>query len=79
MEEKTKRGVLAIRSDGSQSKVEINGTPADILFNWIALTCQVCQVLKIPELALAGMLPQMVADYSRTIKAKNGVEVRVKK
>lgn len=79
MENRTKRkkGTLSITTDGEQSQVQISGTPADIMFNWTALTHQVSETLGIEPVALAVGLPQLVSDYKRTISAKNGVKMEV--
>lgn len=66
MNGKVRGGTLLIRTSGDQSEVEIAGTPADIMFNWTALTRQVCKHLDLPPIALAAMLPQLISDYQRT-------------
>lgn len=38
-------GTLLIRTAGDQSEVEVSGTRMDIIFNWTALTNQICQTI----------------------------------
>ena len=63
MNGRTRKGTLLITTQGDQSQVEIAGTPTDIMFNYTALTTQICKTLNLPPLALAGMLPKLVDDY----------------
>ena len=65
MDKKMMGGTLLIRTSGDRSNVEISGTKADILFNWTALTHQICKTAGIPPIALAAMLPQLVSDYQQ--------------
>ncbi len=58
-------GRLCIESSGLQSKVEVQGKPSDIMFNWVALTHTICKDLGMPPLALAGMLPTLIEDYQK--------------
>ncbi len=77
MERKVKCGTLAITTRGNQSETEISGTGLDIMFNWIALTHQVCKTLNVPPTVLAAMLPQAIADYHRN-DLKCEIKVAVK-
>ena len=50
-------GTLLIRTVGDQSEVEVSGTRMDIIFNWTALTNQICQTIGAPPIALAAITP----------------------
>ena len=63
MEGKIRGGILLIRTVGNQSEVEVSGTRMDIIFNWTALTNQICQTIGAPPTALAAMLPRLSSDY----------------
>ena len=79
---KTRGGKLSITTQGDRSQVEVAGTPVDIIFNWTALTNQVCKTLGVPPIALAAMLPQMVSEYQGTAlksEMRMGGEVRAVK
>lgn len=65
MQGKVRSGKLSIETHGSESTAEISGCGEDIIFNWIALTNQICKALHIPPAALAVSMPGMVADYER--------------
>lgn len=54
-----------IRTAGDGSEVEISGTAQDIMFNWTALTNQVCKTFNIPPALLAMSMPQMIRDYQQ--------------
>ncbi|MCI8538275.1 MAG: hypothetical protein HFF18_06375 [Oscillospiraceae bacterium] len=65
MDKNIRGGTLLIRTAGEQSNVEISGTRTDIIFNWTALTNQICQTIGLSPLALAVMMPEMISDYRR--------------
>jgi len=58
-------GKLSISTNGDEAAVEIAGTGTDILFNWTALTYQVCREMGISPVILAASMPHMIADYER--------------
>ncbi len=57
MDTNVRGGTLLIRTAGDQSM--------DIIFNWTALTNQICQTIGAPPIALAAMLPGLISDYQR--------------
>lgn len=54
-----------IRTVGDSSEVEISGTAQDIMFNWTALTNQVCKTFDIHPALLAMSMSQMIRDYQQ--------------
>lgn len=58
-------GKLCIETNGDRSTVEIAGTPSDLLFNWTALTYQICKSLHTDPLSLALVMPGMLRDYEQ--------------
>ena len=56
-------GVLSIRTDGDRSDVVVGGTKEGVLFNWVALTHQVCKSLNVSPVLLAASMPGAIADY----------------
>ena len=70
MEKKSK---LYIEKEGDRANAEIVGTPAEIMFNWAALTNQIGLKLHLDPMQLAFMLPGLIASYQRTLR--NAVEV----
>ena len=52
MDRNVRGGTLLIRTVGDQSEVEVSGTRMDIIFNWTALTNQICQTIGVPPIAL---------------------------
>lgn len=58
-------GKLCIETNGDQSTVEVAGTGKDILFNWTALTHQICRQLDVEPSILALAMPGMLRDYER--------------
>lgn len=65
MNNKVRDGTLLIRTAGDQSSVEVSGTRMDIIFNWTALTNQICQTIGAAPIVLAAMLPGLISDYQR--------------
>ena len=65
MERKSK---LYIETDKGRSEAEIAGTPAEIMFNWAALTNQIGLKLHLDPMQLAFMLPGLIASYQRTLR-----------
>lgn len=65
MDRNVRGGTLLIKTAGAQSEVEVSGTRMDIIFNWTALTNQICQTIGVPPIALAAMLPGLISDYKR--------------
>ena len=65
MERKSK---LYIETDKGRSEAEIAGTPAEIMFNWAALTNQIGLKLLLDPMQLAFMLPGLIASYQRTLR-----------
>lgn len=65
MERKSK---LYIETVNGRSEAEIAGTPAEIMFNWAALTNQIGLKLHLTPIQLAFMLPDLIANYKRTIR-----------
>ena len=61
--ENKRGGVLSIRTDGDRSDVVLSGRNTDILFNWVALTHQVCKSLNVSPVLLAASMPGAIADY----------------
>ena len=67
MDRNVRGGTLLIRTAGDQSEVEVSGTRMDIIFNWTALTNQICQTIGLPPIVLAAMLPGLISDYQRNV------------
>ena len=65
MERKSK---LYIETDHGQSQAEIVGTPSEIMFNWSALTNQICLKLNLSPMQLAFTLPGLLGNYQRTLR-----------
>ena len=65
MERKSK---LYIKTDHGRSEAEISGTPAEIMFNWSALTNQICLKFNLSPAQLALMLPGLLGTYRRTLR-----------
>lgn len=61
--------------DGPQTR--ILGNKADLLFNWTAITSQVCKELGIPPFLLAATMPDMVRDYDKSLKGMTRIAVPV--
>ena len=61
--ENKRDGALSIRTDGDRSEVRISWSNNDILFNWVALTHQVCKSLNVSPILLAASMPGAIADY----------------
>lgn len=61
--------------DGPQMR--ILGDKADLLFNWTAITSQVCKELGIPPFLLAATMPDMIRDYDKTLKGFTRIAVPV--
>jgi len=59
---------LWIETNGEQANAEICGTPAEIMFNWAALTNQICLKLHLSPTQLAFMLPGLLGRYQRTLR-----------
>lgn len=65
MERKSK---LYIETNHEKSEAEIVGTPSEIMFNWSALTNQICLKLNLSPAQLALMLPGLLGTYRRTLR-----------
>lgn len=65
MEKKSK---LHIETANGRSEAEIAGTPAEIMFNWAALTNQIGLKLHLDPMQLSFMLPGLIASYQRTLR-----------
>ena len=63
MEPNRKGGVLCIKTDGASAELAVEGTLADIFYNWIALTHQVCKYLETSPEHLAAAMPTAIKDY----------------
>ena len=72
MERKSK---LYIETDHGQSQAEIVGTPSEIMFNWSALTNQICLKLNLSQTHLAFMLPGLLGTYQRTLRESVEVDL----
>ena len=72
MERKSK---LYIVTDHGQSQAEIVGTPSEIMFNWSALTNQICLKLNLPPTQLAFMLPGLLGTYRGTLRQTTEVDL----
>lgn len=59
---------LYIKTTNSQSEAEISGTQAEIMFNWAALTNQICRKLHLHPAQLSLMLPGLLGNYQHTIR-----------
>ena len=67
---------LYIETGTETSHVEIIGTRQDILFNWTALTHQICRKLGYSPLQLSLMLPGLIDGYQRNaLKAYSEVDL----
>lgn len=76
MQGKVRSGKLSIETHGDQSTAEICGSGEDIIFNWTALTDQICKALHISPAALAASMPRMIADYERrSLKQTQAVDI----
>lgn len=65
MEKEVRRGTLFIKTTGDSSEVAVEGTCRDIMFNWIALTNQICKTLGTSPALLAMAMPHMIRDYQQ--------------
>ena len=65
MERKSK---LYIETSHEKSEAEIVGTPSEIMFNWSALTNQICLKLNLSPAQLAFMLPGLLGTYQRALR-----------
>ena len=63
-----RKSKLYIETDHKRSEAEIVGTPSEIMFNWAALTNQICLKLNLPPTQLALMLPGLLGSYQRTLR-----------
>ena len=63
-----RKSKLYIETEHGKSEAEMSGTPAEIMFNWAALTNQICQKLNLSPTHLALMLPGLLGSYQRTIR-----------
>ncbi len=72
MERKSK---LYIETSHGQSNAEIVGTPSEIMFNWSALTNQICLKLNLSPTQLAFMLPGLLGTYQRTLRESVEVDL----
>lgn len=72
MERKSK---LYIETDHGQSEAEIVGTPSEIMFNWSALTNQICLKLNLSPTQLAFMLPGMLGTCQRILRESVEVDL----
>lgn len=50
-------------SEKDSPRMSILGSRKDLVFNWTAITSQVCKELGIPPFLLAAAMPDMVRDY----------------
>ncbi len=69
-------GTLLIRTVGDQSEVEVSGTRMDIIFNWTALTNQICQTIgaaDCPRCHVAGADQRLPAQCPQ-VRNQNGGE-----
>lgn len=65
MEKEVIGGTLFIKTTGDSSEVAVEGTRRDILFNWTALTNQICKTLGTSPALLAVAMPHMIRDYQQ--------------
>ena len=63
-----RKSKLYIEMEHGKAEAEMIGTPAEIMFNWAALTNQICQKLNISPTHLALMLPGLLGSYQRTLR-----------
>lgn len=63
-----KKSKLYIETTNNRSEAEISGTPAEIMFNWAALTNQICQKLHLHPAQLSLMLPGLLGSYQHTLR-----------
>lgn len=61
--------------DGPQMR--ILGDLKDLVFNWTAITSQVCKELGIPPFLLAASMPDMVRDYEKCLVGVTRIAVPV--
>lgn len=59
----TDNGMLSIKTDSDGSTINIAGTEGEILFNWVALTHNVCKTLNIDPVHLAAYMPGLVTEF----------------
>ncbi len=75
MDIKKRSGRLSITTSSGESKMEVRGSSADILFNWLVMTSQVCKVLGIPVDELIRDLPAVIRDYE-TLVFRGSIAIR---
>lgn len=63
-----RKSKLYIETTSTQSNAEITGTPAEIMFNWAALTNQICRKLNLHPAQLSLMLPGLLGSYQHTLR-----------
>lgn len=68
-------GKLSIETDGTNSKVSIEGRMQDILFNWATLTHCISQKFNIPPMSLAVSLPALLTEYQKTLASSFEVDL----
>lgn len=77
MDDNRKHGALSIKTTGDKSEVTIEGTPVDAIFNWTALTNQICETYKIPAVFFAANLLPWLQEY-RSKDLKESIAVNMK-
>ena len=70
-----RKSKLYIEMEHGKAEAEMIGTPAEIMFNWAALTNQICQKLNISPTHLALMLPGLLGSYQRTLRQTTEVDL----
>ena len=75
MDIKKRSGRLSITTSSGESKMEVRESSADILFNWLVMTSQVCKVLGIPVEELIRDLPAVIRDYE-TLVFRGSIAIR---
>lgn len=63
-----RKSKLYIETEHGKSEAEMSGTPAEIMFNWAALTNQICLKLSLSPMQLAFTLPGLLGNYQRTLR-----------
>ena len=64
-------------SEKDGPRMSILGSRKDLVFNWTAITSQVCKELGIPPFLLAATMPDMIRDYDKSLKGMTRIAVPV--
>lgn len=58
-------------------QLTIVGNKKDMVFNWTAITSQVCKELGIPPILLAASMPSMVQEYDKCLSGATRIAVHI--